>query len=220
VLRTFKDHWAPRICTTIPFGVWHKISGISLVVPHWHVVSDFEVPHVSGLYRFRNIRQFKADLEFFLRHYSPVTVQDVICHLYDGRPLPPRCVLFTFDDGFREIHDIVAPLLLASGAPAAFFLTTSAIDNQHLCDPQKKSLLLGALGSGQSDATLDQANRLLSLAGVFSNPCLASRIRAVSFRQRRVLDDLGGALKCDFQGYLASQKPYLSFQHVQARQLP
>ena len=215
VLRTFKDRWVPHICTTIPFAVWHKISGIRLVVPTWHIVSDIEVPHVSGLYSFKNVGQFKADLEFFLRHYSPVTEQDVIRHLYEDGPLPPRCVLLTFDDGFREIYDVVAPLLRASGAPAIFFLTTSAIDNQHLCFPQKKSLLLSALAARQSVTARDEASRLLSVAGVCNGPDLAPRIRAVSFQQRSVLDRLAGILSCDFKGYLASQKPYLSSEQVQ-----
>ena len=206
----------PRMCAMIPLGAWHKITGLSLVVPHWHVVSDIELPHVAGMYRFRNIRQFKADLDFFLRHYSPVTEQDVICYLHDGLLLPPRSVLFTFDDGFREIHDVIAPLLRAKGVPAIFFLITSAIDNQHLCDAQKKSLLVASLAAGrQTAAALSEAHQLLSQAGVSINANLTSRIRAVSFRQHHLLDDLGHVLECDFLGYLASQRPYLSSAQVE-----
>jgi peptidoglycan/xylan/chitin deacetylase (PgdA/CDA1 family) len=216
VFQTFKDRLVPRICASIPFHVWQMICEVDLVIPYWHVVSDDELPHVSGLYRFRNIRQFKADLEFFLRHYSPVTEQDVISHLYGIRALPQRCVLFTFDDGFREIYDVVAPLLFAKGAQATFFLITSAIDNQHLCYPQKKSLIIGALGQNQSAATLKEAARTLSVAGVPTSLNLGSRIRAVSYRQRDVLDDLGGIFQCDFQGYLASHRPYMSAEQVKA----
>ncbi|MGC9965710.1 MAG: polysaccharide deacetylase family protein [Syntrophobacteraceae bacterium] len=179
-------------------------------------MSDLELPHVSGLYRFRNIREFKADLEFLLRYYMPVTEQEVVCHLYDAHPLPRRCVLFTFDDGFREIHDVVAPLLRAKGVPAIFFLITSAIDNLILCAPQKKSLLIKALTRPQSAATLDEAARLLSLGGTSTSAALASRIRAVSYHQRHVLDDLGRVLECDFQGYLASQRPYLTSEQVKS----
>jgi peptidoglycan/xylan/chitin deacetylase (PgdA/CDA1 family) len=215
VLLTFKDRWAPRICTSVPFAMWHWISGVKLIVPHWHVVSDLELPHVSALYRFRSIRQFKADLEFFLKHYSPVTEQDVISSVHHDRPLPPRSVLFTFDDGFREIHDVVAPLLRAKGVPAIFFLITSAIDNRLLCYPQKKSLLVRALAGKQTAAALDEARRVLSSAPESTNSSLGLRIRAVSYRQRHVLDRLGPILGCDFEGYLASEKPYLSTEQVQ-----
>ncbi len=190
---------------------------MNLVVPYWHLVSDDEsVPHVSGLGRqFRNSSQFKADLEFFLQHYSVITEQDLISYLDGGRVLPRRSVLLTFDDGFREIHDVVAPLLRAKGAPATIFLISSAIGNQRLCYTQKKSLLICTLRQNHTAATLDEATRVLSLAGVSMRPEIAARIRAVSYRQRDVLDDLARVLDCDFQSYLASRKPYLSFQQVE-----
>ena len=215
MLGKIKERWVPSICKTIPFSVWHRINSIRLVVPHWHIVSDQEVPHVNGLYRSRNIRQFRADLEFFLQNYFPVTEVDVIRHLYDGLLLPPRSVLFTFDDGFREINDVVAPILRAKGIPAVFFLITSTVDNKKMSDAQKKSLLVNSLSGRQSSASLDEANRLLSLAGVSPNSNLTSRIRAVSFHQRHVLDGLERVLNIDFQWYLTTQKPYLSSEHVE-----
>lgn len=216
MFKVFKDRVASRICAAIPLDVWHGVCRVSLIVPHYHLVSDLERPHVSGLYRFKSVAQFKRDLDFLLRHYSPVTEQDVVRHLYDGRALPPRSVLMTFDDGFCEIHDVIAPLLRAKGAPATFFLITSAVDNRHMCHPQKASLLINALERRQSQATLDEASRLLSLAGVSIESDLASRIRGLPYRQRHVLDDLGRVLGCDFEGYLASHRPYVSSEQVDA----
>jgi peptidoglycan/xylan/chitin deacetylase (PgdA/CDA1 family) len=189
---------------------------VDLVIPYWHIVSDEQdMPHVTGLgRRFRNIRQFKADLKFFLEHYSPVTEQDIIGHLHEGRALPKRAVLLTFDDGFRENREVIAPILEALGAPAVFFVTTASIDNKHLCYTQKKSLLIDKLGRDKSTATLKEANQALSLEGVPANPHLASRILAVSYRQRGVLDGLAEILQCDFQGYLESRRPYLSSQQI------
>ena len=211
MLQAFKDRWVPRICRTVPLRVWHSVCRTNLIVPHWHVVSDHELPHVSGVYEFRNIRQFTADLEFFLRHYAPVTEQDVVSHLHDGRTLPSRCVFLTFDDGFREIYDVVAPLLRAKGVPAIFFLISSAVDNRQLCHPQKASLLVKALERHHSAATLEEASRLL---GPSPKPDLGSRIKAIPYRQRDVLDDFRRTLNCDFTGYLASQKPYLTSEQV------
>lgn len=215
MFQTFKNRWVPRICASIPFDLLQMICGLDVLIPYWHVVCDHELPHVSGLYRFRNIRQFIADLEFFLQRYSPVTEQDVICHLHGGRALPRRSVLLTFDDGFREVHDVIAPILRAKGAPAVFFLISSAIDNRHLCYQHKKSLLIRALTREQSSATLNEATRLLSSAAVSINSNVPSGIKAVSYGQRHVLDDLGELFHCDFQAYLSSQKPYLTSQQVE-----
>ena len=214
VIEKVKDNWVPRICASVPLPVWQRICDVDLVIPYWHVVSDEDLPHISGLYRFRNIRQFEDDLDFFLRHYSPVTEQDVISHLRGTSTLPKRCVLFTFDDGFSEMYDVVAPLLVAKGANATFFLITSAIDNEHLCHSQKKSLLIDALGRNPSATTLEEAARALSAAGVPMSSDMRSRIRILSYRQRKVLDDLGRIFQCDFEDYLASHRPYMSSRQV------
>jgi peptidoglycan/xylan/chitin deacetylase (PgdA/CDA1 family) len=214
MFQTLKHRCLSGLRTCISLDVWHRICNVNLVIPYWHFVSDDEeVPHVHALGR-RNVRRFNADLEFFLQHYSAITEQDLISYLDGGCVLPPRSVLLTFDDGFREIHDVVAPLLRAKGAPAIFFLISSAVDNQHLCYTQKKSLLTYKLERNHSAATLNEATRLLSLAGVSISPNIASRIRAVSYRQRYVLDDLARLFECDFQGYLSSHKPYMSSQQV------
>ena len=54
------------------------LSGVSLVVPYYHMVSDTLVPHVSHLYRFRTIAEFTSDLEFLLCHLEPVTLGDIV----------------------------------------------------------------------------------------------------------------------------------------------
>lgn len=83
--------------------------------------------------------------------------------------------------------------------------------------PTKEKLLIDAVAREQSAAIRGENQpRLLSLAGVSASPNLSSRIRVVSYRQRSVLDDLGEALQCDFQEYLASERPYLSSQQVDA----
>jgi len=200
----------------IPPGAWHRICGVNLVVPHWHIVGDAPIPHVSGLYRFRTLTEFTADVEFFLRHYRPVTEEEVIAHLHEGYPIPSRSVLLTFDDGFREMYDVVAPLLRAKGVPAVFFLIASAVDNQRLCHPQKASLLLNHLEGSQSAAVTQELHRLLTEAGVPLDVSLPGRIRSVTWQQRGVLDHLARVLGCDFDGYLQVHRPYVTTDQVRS----
>ena len=215
MFQTVKTSCLSALRRCIPLDVWHRICKVDLVIPYWHLISnEDDVPHVHAQGR-RSIRQFKADLEFFLQYYSAITEQDLISFLDGGRALPPRSVLLTFDDGFREIPDCVAPLLREKGAPAIFFLISSAVDNQHLCHTQKKSLLSHDLQRNHSAATLNEAARLLSLAGVSFNPNIAARIHTVPYRRRYVLDDLARVFQCDFKGYLSSRKPYVSSQQVE-----
>ena len=206
---------AQELCRWIPLQMWHTVCGVDLVVPVWHIVKDVPVPHASHLYQFRTTEEFEADLEFFLRRYTPVTEADLLAHVNGAGELPKRSVLFTFDDGFRECYDVIAPLLYAKGLPGIFFLTTAALDNCHLCDPQKKSILIGALSNVGDAGVLEEVARTLSVAGVSGSGCTASRIRDVSCHQRSVLDELGRMLGFDFAAYLRSARPYLTCEEVE-----
>src|ERR1700722_6844348 len=86
-----RDLFWPAARTIIPFAVWQSLSRVSLAVPYYHMVSDDEVPHVRHLYRFRSVREFVADLDFLLRHYAPVSLQQIVTHLDGGGSLPKRC---------------------------------------------------------------------------------------------------------------------------------
>ena len=208
-----KESWIPHICSRIPLDQWHRLTDVNLLVPHWHIVSDDDLPHVSGIYKYRNLREFNADLEFLLRNYVPVSLQDVLRHLDGTDKLPDRCFLPTFDDGFREVYDVIGPILHAKGVSAAFFLMTSAIDNHELCYPQKKSLLLCALKS-RSDPNLEkEAARLLTCAGIEGKD-LGSRIMSIHYHKRHVLDELAPILQCNFKEYVDSSRPYLTSQQV------
>jgi peptidoglycan/xylan/chitin deacetylase (PgdA/CDA1 family) len=45
--------------------------------------------------------------------------------IVSGRPLPPRTVVLTFDDGFLDFHSQAAPVLRGAGLPATIFLPTA-----------------------------------------------------------------------------------------------
>jgi peptidoglycan/xylan/chitin deacetylase (PgdA/CDA1 family) len=44
--------------------------------------------------------------------------------------LPPRAVTLTFDDGFYNYYEVVAPVLAEFGFPATLYLTTYYVENQ------------------------------------------------------------------------------------------
>lgn len=50
--------------------------------------------------------------------YKPVSVDQILAARDGGKPLPPKAVLLTFDDGYRSFYDRVYPLLKATGWPA------------------------------------------------------------------------------------------------------
>src|SRR5205823_5178522 len=148
---------------TMPIEWVRSLSGVSLVIPYYHVVSDSSVPHVSHLYRFRTIAEFTSDVKYLLRHFEPLTLSDIVDSLNGRRTLSRPGFHLTFDDGFREMHDIVAPILQRAGVPATFFLNTAFLDGGGLSHHNALSVLLDRLQSCHSRLGAASLRRMESL---------------------------------------------------------
>ncbi len=70
---------------------------------------------------------FRAQLALLRRLFNPISPRDLLDHLEAGTPLPPRPVLVTFDDGFRNNLTRAVPELERLEVPALFHLTTGHI---------------------------------------------------------------------------------------------
>jgi peptidoglycan/xylan/chitin deacetylase (PgdA/CDA1 family) len=97
----------------------------------FHNVSDTESSFTRGLDSTITRKNFEAALKFITKHYTPVSLQDVIADA-DGRALPPRPVLVTFDDAYASVSDFAAPLCHNCGVPAVFFINGLCLDNRQL----------------------------------------------------------------------------------------
>jgi peptidoglycan/xylan/chitin deacetylase (PgdA/CDA1 family) len=198
----------------LPLPVVRALATAELIVVYYHVVSDAPVPHVDHLYPYKNVSQFRADLDFLLSTYSPVTLRDVISRATAGGVLPRNALLLTFDDGFREIYEVVAPILRDKGFPAAFFLSTGFLDNLALCYQHKASLIADAL------ARRDPTNRAMARMGEILEAIGLRRadpkraILAVDYRRKEALDRIGEVLNLDFADYLRSSKPFMTSEQV------
>jgi hypothetical protein len=60
--------------------------------------------------------------------YTPITMAD-LADIWDGRePMPPKPIVLTFDDGYRDFYTDAWPLLRQYGFPATVYVITSVID--------------------------------------------------------------------------------------------
>src|SRR5437764_13161913 len=61
----------------------------------------------------------EAQFKYLLQQgYSPVSFSDLVKHVRCGKTLPPKPVLITFDDGYRDNYAIMYPLLKKYGIKA------------------------------------------------------------------------------------------------------
>ena len=66
--------------------------------------------------------RFEAHMKRLSRDYNAVSLRDVL----DGN-VPQRALLVTFDDAYRSVLDVAAPIAKACGVKPLFFITSSPV---------------------------------------------------------------------------------------------
>ena len=72
---------------------------------------------------------FDRQMRHLARHYRVVSADEVLAAFREGRPLPQRSVLLTFDDGYRDFGDIAWPIMRRYRLPATLFVATGYPDH-------------------------------------------------------------------------------------------
>jgi peptidoglycan/xylan/chitin deacetylase (PgdA/CDA1 family) len=216
--KSLTRHLLSRGAARIPLDWVRPLAGVSLLVPYYHMVSDNSLPHVSHLYRFRTIKEFTSDLEFLLRRFKPVTLRDIVDALDGTRPLCHSCFHLTFDDGFREMYEIVAPILQRTGVPGTFFLNTAFLDGGGLAHSNALSVMVDRIQSRHLRLGAASLRRMESLlpAATSDRMTLQARLLSIRYGQTAVVRSIAEILDVDLNGYVREQRPYLSSNQVSA----
>jgi peptidoglycan/xylan/chitin deacetylase (PgdA/CDA1 family) len=74
---------------------------------------------------------FDRQMAVVARECSPISLGE-LRGFFSGQRLPPRPVLVTFDDGYRDNFDIALPILRRHGIPAVFFVATDYVAHRRL----------------------------------------------------------------------------------------
>ena len=70
---------------------------------------------------------FSRHLQLLVREWHPIGLEAFLAGVRDGRPLPRRAVVVTFDDGYRNMQTVAAPLLRRFEVPFALFVVTGHV---------------------------------------------------------------------------------------------
>ncbi len=172
----------------------------SVFQPFYHVVSNEKLPHILN-YNYRNVFQFEKELDFYLQHFKPVSLAEMISEKSSGK----KIFHLSFDDGLKECADIISPILLKKGIPATFFVNPGFVDNQKLFHKYKASLILNQLKISP-DFKADQILKEQNLNG--------EQILKATILQENILDEVAILLGINFADFLTKQKPYLTTSQI------
>lgn len=123
----------PAMVTTInalqPDGV---VRTANVPILMYHYLST--PPANADIYR----RDLSVPPELFAAHldrlqaegYTTITLYDLVAYLQQGTPLPPKPVILTFDDGYRDNYENAFPLLRDRQMTATFFVVIEFINQE------------------------------------------------------------------------------------------
>ena len=202
-----------KIAALAPVPLTSIIGQNACILPYYHMVSDQDPMHVRHLYRYKNVKEFRSDVDFLLRRYRPICLADVLDRVKLGQSLPEQSFLLTFDDGFREMHEVVAPILLEKGVSALFFLNSDFLDNKKLSHEHKASLLVDHVRRNGSVALNRQILSILK-DNRMPQGDVVSGLMGIGYHRQELLDDVANLMGVDFDCYLRTYKPYLTSVQV------
>lgn len=204
-----------NLSSVLPLKLLRRIAPVSTLFPYHHTVSNDELLHIKHLYSYKSINQFKNDLDYLLKLYRPVTVEEVYDAIISGKQFPQNAFLLSFDDGFKEIYEIIAPILSEKGVPAIFFVNPAFLDNQELFYRCKVSLIIDCLFRKKDDLfVLKHCSKIVGEQEYSSLGKLISEVKKINNLNQFLLDKLALELCFSFDSYLKSERPFLSTKQV------
>jgi peptidoglycan/xylan/chitin deacetylase (PgdA/CDA1 family) len=203
-----------RFLKFIPLKYFIQLSGQRIIYPFYHLVSNDPVVHIRNLYNIRTVKEFEKDLDFLMKEYKPFDIRELIEPLKKGLMPPERGFVLSFDDGLREFHDVVAPLLLKKGIPAICFVNTAFVDNRDLFFRYKASILVDKLKPGGFSAGAKSGISMWFQDHGSPGKNHSNFLLSVKYQNRSWLDELAGLMEVSFDQYLKQHQPYLSSEQI------
>ncbi|GAB1307636.1 hypothetical protein KH5_03190 [Urechidicola sp. KH5] len=183
------------------------LSGKKIIFPFYHAVENSNKTHLRYLYKVKNERQFKNDLDYLLKVFKPISVKDFI----DGLYMKKREVFFllTFDDGLSSFKENVVPILLKRKITAINFLNSKFIDNGDLFYRYKVSILIDKLENfDNKTAKYKAVGRLLNVEKNNYKE-LKQKLLTLKFKDSLLIDEIASILHISFEDFLKNERPYL-----------
>ena len=114
-----------------------------LTVVMYHYVRDLKYsryPEIKGC----DVRLFKEQVHYIKKHYTPVTVEQILACKEDNIPLPDHAILLTFDDAYADHFTCAFPILEHEHIQGAFFPPVKAVTEHTVLDVNKIHFILAS----------------------------------------------------------------------------
>jgi glycosyltransferase involved in cell wall biosynthesis/peptidoglycan/xylan/chitin deacetylase (PgdA/CDA1 family) len=178
----------------------------------YHIITDEAPDHTRTLLAPYTTEMFRADLEWLAGRYRFISYPQLHRFVADHGRLPRGACLLTFDDGYREVAEVAAPLLKSMGIPAVVFVCRDFVDNGRMFYRNKAALAwrrIEELGEEQRQALVAEMAGL-GLEWPASREIGVERLRDAGYADEELLSALCRSLQIDTGKYLEETEPYLT----------
>ncbi|MEO7020875.1 MAG: polysaccharide deacetylase family protein [Ktedonobacteraceae bacterium] len=119
---------APVTHVILPVFMYHHISSLPT-----HNLLDFNLTVTTA--------NFNKQLDWMQKQgYQSITMTELFGSFYYGKALPPKSVIFTFDDGYADVYTYALPALLAHHYRGVFYIVTGMIGGRYMTWDQVRTL--------------------------------------------------------------------------------
>jgi peptidoglycan/xylan/chitin deacetylase (PgdA/CDA1 family) len=176
----------------------------------FHNIADADTPFTTGIRVTVSAKEFETALQYLTAHYTPVSLTDVLSE-GEGKGLPARPVLVSFDDAYASVCEWAAPLCRKYRVPAVFFVNGSVLDNRRLLPDNLICYVAGMQGMSAVTAAARRVPGFESVALSTPKEVFGSFLPLLSLAER---DEFLNALRrigdVEESGVAAAAKLYLT----------
>lgn len=120
-----------------------KDNNSNVVIIMYHYVRDLKnsrYPNIRGL----DYNLFKEQIKFIKDKFNVITMEEMICSIYENYQLPKNSALLTFDDGYLDNFINVFPILKENNIQGSFFIPGRTFVEHKLLDVNKIHFILAS----------------------------------------------------------------------------
>lgn len=186
-----------------------KLSGMlpfANLILVYHLISDDDLKHATHLFPYRSVKQFEKDLDFLSKHFEFINWEDYTNQKKTKKP----GLLLTFDDGYSEFYNVIAPILSRKGIFSINYINPKFIDNQEMMWRNKASLIVSEIIEKE-----DYQNKISEFQdfGIDLNQTINSILK-INYQDKDQLDEIANYLGINFKNYLEKNPVYLTTEQL------
>lgn len=186
-----------------------NISGTRPLSVFYHTAFREAPRYFSNLYKVKSPDEFAADIDVLLAQLQPLSLEDLLS-ADSAEEIPPNSFWLSFDDGYREVAEIIAPILRQKGVPATFFICSGLIDNQGWLFEDQVGLITHHIENDKSG----EASKAVFVALQPFGHTLES-LRGGRKSSPEIMEMLGRLLGIDWGTELATLRPYVTSEQIE-----